>query len=80
MYLSHLLESVRNNFCRYPGKHRGGIARWDHIKQFLDLEIQQKHRLVPKLKLIHIILNGFKEMNVCLVAQVLCHSVADGIA
>jgi hypothetical protein len=76
----HLLKSVRNNIRRYPVKHRGGIARWDHIKQFFELDVQKKLRLAPKLKLVHIILNEFREVNVRLAAQVLRYSFAVGIA
>jgi hypothetical protein len=61
-------------------KHCSGIARWDYIKQFFDLHIQKKLRLAPTLKLVHIKLNGFIEINVRLAAQVLSHSVALGTA
>lgn len=77
----HLLKSVRNNFKRYPVQLAGGgIARWDHVKKLFDLDSSHKLRLTPKLKLSHILLNGFKEMNVRLAAQVLSHSVGVGIS
>jgi len=77
----HLLKSVRNNFRRYPVQIKGGgIARWDHVKKFYDLDSQQKLRLAPKLKFVHVMLNGFKKMNVRLAAQVLSHSAAVGIS
>lgn len=77
----HLLKSVRNNFRRYPVQIKeGGIARWDYLKKFYDLDSRQQLRLAPKLKLSHVLLNGFKKMNVRLAAQALSHSVAVGIS
>jgi hypothetical protein len=76
----HLLKSVRNNFKRYPVQlGPGKVARWDHVKKFYDLDSVQKVRLAPKLKLAHFLLNGFKEMNVRLAAQVMSHSAAVGM-
>ena len=73
----HLLKSVRNNLRRYPMKvSGGGVAKWDHIKALFDLDSRQKLRLAPKLKFSHVLLSGFKEMNVRLAAQVFSHSVA----
>jgi len=77
----HLLKSVRNNFRRYPVQIKGGgVARWDYVKKFYDLDSQQQLRLAPKLKLSHVLMNGFKKMNVRLAAQILSHSVAVGIS
>ena len=75
----HLLKSVRNNFRRYPIQFNGGVAKWEHVECFYDRDSQQKIRLAPKLKLVHLLLNNFKKMNVKLAAQVLSHSAAAGI-
>lgn len=66
--------------CRYPVQIPGGVVRWYYIKKFFDLDSKQKLRLAPKLKLVHLLLNNFKTMNVRLAAQVFSHSVAVGLS
>lgn len=75
----HLLKCVSKNFRCYPVNDSGGMARCDHVKKFFELDGQKKLILASERELVHIILNGFKEMNVRLAAQVLNHSVSHGI-
>ena len=65
----HLIKSTRNNLKKHTFKYDGKSACWSYLRQFYQLDVQQKYRLAPKITLKHIDLPGFRSDYLGLVKQ-----------
>ena len=64
---------------KHTFKYDGKSACWSYLRQFYQLDVQQKYRLAPKITLKHIDLPGFIKQSVKVAFQTLSHTMHAGI-
>ena len=67
------------NLKKHTFKYDGKSACWSYLRQFYQLDVQQKYRLAPKITLKHIDLPGFIKQSVKVAFQTLSHTMHEGI-
>ncbi|XP_050515515.1 uncharacterized protein LOC126890548 [Diabrotica virgifera virgifera] len=75
----HLFKGLRNNLLNkdlhFELHGKKGIAKWDHIEQFYQLDASEPLRICPKLTDEHVLRNKIKKMKVKNCMQVFSHQV-----
>ncbi|XP_050497704.1 uncharacterized protein LOC126878851 isoform X2 [Diabrotica virgifera virgifera] len=75
----HLFKGLRNNLLNkdlhFELHGKKGVAKWDHIEQFYQLDASEPLRICPKLTDEHVLRNKIKKMKVKNCTQVFSHQV-----
>lgn len=77
----HCMKNMRNNLMLYLLRlSNGKIIDFQHIKNFVEMDMLQPHRLAPKVTKAHIEPNGFQKQRVPLATQLFSNHVAAGMS